>query len=184
MEQFLHYGSVERVPTSWKREGLYRAGWPHRVPQKILHHGSPEGCTKDVGCNKNHKRLLCRGSVEKFLHRRRVEGCIELVGNVEYHKRFLCRGCTEGCVELVGCIEYHKLAASSTIKDSYAKEAWSNFYTVEVWKRFLRCGSAKGCTELVGRIEYHKRFLCPGSGEVPTPWKYGKLYRVSWPHQV
>ena len=90
----------------------------------------------------------------------------------------------EGCTQLVGCSEYHKLVASSTIKDSYAMEAWSNFYTVEVWKGFQRCGSAKDCIELVGCIEYHKRFLCPGSGEVPTLWKCGRLYLASWPHHV
>ena len=63
----------------------------------------------------------------------------------------------EGCTQLVGCSEYHKLVASSTIKDSYAMQAWSSSYTVEVWKGFLRSGSTKGCTELVGCIVYHKR---------------------------
>ena len=98
--------------------------------------------------------------------------------------RFLRHGSAEGCIELVGSIEYYKLAASSTIKDSYAIEVWSNFYTVEVWTGFLSWGSAKDCTELVGCIDYHKRFLCPGCREVPTPWKCGKLYRANWPHQV
>ena len=90
----------------------------------------------------------------------------------------------EGCIELVRCIEYHKLAASSTVKDSDAMEARCNYYTVEVWKGFLCCGSARGYTKLFGCIEYHKRFLCPGSVEVLTPWKCGRLYRASWPHQV
>ena len=48
---------------------------------------------------------------------------------------------------MVGCNEYHKLAASSSTKDSYARDAWSNFYTMEVWKGFLRCGSVKDCTK-------------------------------------
>ena len=74
----------------------------------IQHHGSLGGCTKLVGCNKNHKRLLCRGSPEKFLHCGSVEGCIELVGYIEYHKSFLRLGSVEGCTKLVGFIEYHK----------------------------------------------------------------------------
>ena len=57
---------------------------------------------------------------------------------VEVWKGFLRRGSTKCCTELVGCIVYHKssytmearrvlpswLAATRTIKDSYAVEVW------------------------------------------------------------
>ena len=62
---------------------------------------------------------------------------------MEVWKGFLRHGSAKGCTKLV--------AASSTIKDSYALEA----------EKFLHCGSVEGCTELVGRIKYHKR--------IPTP---------------
>ena len=111
---------------------------------------------------------------------------------VEVWEGFLRRGSAKGCTELVGSIEYHKrsytmearrvvlswLAATRTIKDSYAIEVQRGSYTVEVWKvgsswlatsstikRFLRHGSVEGYTKLVGFIEYRKRFLCHGCME-------------------
>ena len=67
---------------------------------------------------------------------------------VEVWEGFLRRGSAKGCTELVGSIEYHKrsytmkarrvvlswLAATRTIKDSYAIEVQRGSYTVEVWK--------------------------------------------------
>ena len=63
-------------------------------------------------------------------------------------KWFLRHGSPEGCIKLVGYIEYHKssytmearrvlpswLAATKTIKESYAVEVWRSSYAVEVWK--------------------------------------------------
>ena len=89
----------------------------------------------------------------------------------------------EDCIELVGCIEYHKLVASSTVKDSDAMEAWSNFYTVEVWKRFLRCGSVKGCIELVGYIEYRKGSYAVETRSVVSSWLEA-LSTINWLHGV
>ena len=122
---------------------------------------------------------------------RKRGGLYSVVWLHQVPQRFLRRGSVEGCIELVGSIEYYKLAASSTVKDSYAMEVWNNFCTMEVWKGFLRCGSAKDCTEwlatlittkdsyalevenfqhhgsvescieLVGSIKYHKRIPMP-----------------------
>ena len=104
------------------------------------------------------------------------------------------------------------MATSSTIKDSYAMEAWSNFYTVEVWKGFLRCGSVvvlswlaalstikdsyalevekflhrgslEGSTELVGRIRYHKRIPTPSVWKVVSSW-LGVASTINWLCQV
>ena len=80
------------------------------------------------------------------------------------------------------------LASLSTIKDSYAVDAWCSSYTTKVWKWFLRHGSAEGCIKLVGYIEYHKgsytveaRRVVPSwlaaSNTIkdPTPWNPGGL---------
>ena len=75
------------------------------------------------------------------------------------------------------------LASLSTIKDSYAVDAWSSSYTMKVWKGFLRHGSAKGCTELVGYIEYHKGSYVVEAWKVVSSW-LDALSTINWLHRV
>ena len=63
----------------------------------FLCRGSAEGCTELIGCNKNHKRFLRRGSTERFIHCASVEDWIELVGDTKYHKKFLSHESAKGC---------------------------------------------------------------------------------------
>ena len=96
-----------------------------------------------AGCNEYHKLVASSTINDSY--------AMEAWSNsytVEVWKGFLRRGSTKGCTELVGCIEYHKssytmearrvlpswLAATKTIKESYAVEVWRSSYAVEVWK--------------------------------------------------
>ena len=99
-----------------------------------------EGCTQLVGCSEYHK-LVASSTIKDSMEAWSSSYIVEV------WKRFLRSGSAKGCTELVGCIVYHKrsytmesqrvvlgrLAATRTIKASYAVEVRRSSYTVEVW---------------------------------------------------